>query len=110
MSREGIKGSLQPGKTQSKSASGDFSAVEVRCGAGACAAARALQSKRFLTRQSPPMLPLRDCTNPAKCNCKYVRHADRRDGNRRGDETGMWATILQPDQNRRSNPGRRKDD
>jgi hypothetical protein len=44
----------------------------------ACATVRALSDRRFLdTERNTPSLPLAGC-DAAQCNCRYVRHEDRR--------------------------------
>jgi hypothetical protein len=114
MARELKTGSA--GKAQQKPAGPPgpdprFHAVEIRCGSGACAAALELKSKRFLSRQSPPILPLKDCDRPGSCTCRYVHHNDRRDDSRREADTGIWdMTKLDAAGNRRLGRGRRKDD
>ena len=53
----------------------------------ACAAARALEERRFLSREAP-VLPLRKCDR-AKCECRYEHYDDRRKGPRRARELGV---------------------
>jgi len=47
-----------------------------------CAGVKGTAGKRYLMREAP-RLPLADCTMPAKCACKFHKHADRREGDRR---------------------------
>lgn len=54
----------------------DFHAVSIQICPQACAAAKQLRDKRFLSSQAP-MLPLSDC-NVKDCKCKFVHHQDRR--------------------------------
>ena len=54
----------------------------------ACDAARDLENVRFLADDAP-MLPLRDCSNPAGCRCKYQHYDDRRTEARRESDVGM---------------------
>ena len=54
-----------------------YHAVSIEPGARACAAARAESGKRFLS-SAAPMLPLRECTHPSACQCRYAHHKDRR--------------------------------
>lgn len=57
----------------------------------ACAAVKAIGSKRFLAvDRNTPMLPLPEC-DQSRCNCKYMRHDDRRDVN----DDRRWANTLQ---------------
>ena len=53
-----------------------FRAVSIQICPQACAAAKKLRDKRFLSGQAP-MLPLADC-NVKDCKCKFVHHKDRR--------------------------------
>jgi hypothetical protein len=52
-------------------------AVSIVPKAGACASARSIAGKRFLSSEDPPPLPLKDCT-AASCSCCYAHHSDRR--------------------------------
>jgi hypothetical protein len=73
-----------------------------------CTAALALQKRRFLSRDAPP-LPLRECTSPQICGCVYQHHEDRRAGPRRSSEsTGFRGE--RPTTERRAGRGRRKSD
>ena len=53
-----------------------YQAASINPGGCACAAVKALGDKRFLAYEAPQM-PLPGC-NSAKCQCRYVRHDDRR--------------------------------
>ena len=53
-----------------------FQAVSLCSLGGGCAAVEASGQRRFLVGKSP-LLPLTECTSK-HCNCKYVRHDDRR--------------------------------
>ncbi len=53
-----------------------YHAVSIEPGLKACAEARKLEGRRFLS-SSAPMLPLKDCTSRT-CQCRYVHHSDRR--------------------------------
>jgi hypothetical protein len=46
-------------------------------GAGACTGARRLRERRWLSGEAP-RLPLAGCDS-TRCQCRYRRHADRRD-------------------------------
>ena len=48
--------------------------------------------RRYLQREAP-RLPMAGCPTPASCSCKFRKHADRRDGDRRllgMAETNRW--------------------
>lgn len=48
--------------------------------------------KRYLMREAP-RLPMTGCATPAACSCKFRKHPDRRDGDRRllgMSETNRW--------------------
>jgi len=71
-----------------------FRSTSIKCGPGACEAARALAGQRLLIDQVP-RLPLADCT-AEKCDCRYTHHEDRREprGERRalaGLSTELYA-------------------
>ena len=53
-----------------------YQAASINYGGCACSAVKAIGEKRFLAEQAPPV-PLSEC-NAERCDCKYVRHADRR--------------------------------
>ena len=68
-------------RRQKKSQSGQgqhnpYRAASISPGGCACTDATSLADKRFLLEQAPRM-PLREC-DAAKCDCRYVRHDDRR--------------------------------
>jgi len=56
-----------------------YSAVSIRCAAGACAGAQSLEGQRYLGDEAP-VLPLEECTS-SRCDCRYQHHVDRRTGN-----------------------------
>jgi len=87
-----------------------FHAVEIRCPANGCLAARAQEGMRFLSRENPPPLPLPGCTQPNGCTCRYLHHEDRRQGPRRESDTGNSGIHRIPPTNRRTGRGRRADD
>jgi hypothetical protein len=84
-------------------------AISIVPGPDACADARELLGKRFLSREAPS-LPLRKCDNP-KCTCRYEHHENRRKGPRRFRELGVSIDGYQ-DEDRRDETkrGRRKTD
>lgn len=53
-----------------------YHAVSIEPGPKPCAAVRELEGRRFLA-DSAPMLPLRNCSQPA-CKCHYQHYDDRR--------------------------------
>jgi hypothetical protein len=71
---------------------GDFRAVRLSLHDGCCAAAKDTEGKRYLLREAP-RLPLKECTMPTSCTCKFHKDADRRGGDRRRfcpNETNRW--------------------
>ena len=83
-------------------------AVTIVPGAKACAAARKLEDKRFLSREAPK-LPLRACDCP-NCDCHYAHHDDRRTGPRRAREMGVAIDGYDGEEKRAVKRGRRKND
>lgn len=69
-----------------------FAGVEIRVGASACSAARALAGQAFLAHEAPS-LPLDDC-NEARCRCAFEKHDDRRQETRRWTDDGLATTIF----------------
>lgn len=61
--------------------------VSVVGGLAPCPAALAVRQKRFLSEEAP-RLPMHDCTSPARCQCRYQHHADRRVTLRRSSDRG----------------------
>jgi hypothetical protein len=71
---------------------GDFRAVSLAPSVTCCAAAKRVAARRVLLREAP-RLPLDACTMPTKCSCKFLKDADRRDGDRRllgAAEANRW--------------------
>ena len=90
-----------------------YAAVSIRCGEGACAAAKALRDRRFLPDEAP-ITPLADC-DAAHCGCRYVHYADRRsrDDDRRAipaAEADVYASTGNPERRSMRPPGRRAAD
>lgn len=86
-------------------AGGDFRAVSVAPSTECHAGLKDASAKRYLLREAP-RLPLADCATPANCSCKFRKHADRRDGDRRllgMTETNRWFAGSE----RRNRGGRR---
>jgi hypothetical protein len=68
----------RPKATQSR---GDYRAVSLAPNIDCCMATKDAGG-RYLSREAP-QLPLANCTMPAECSCKFRKHSDRRDGERR---------------------------
>ena len=87
--------------------SGRFHAVSIRFGASPCRKARRLHGQRFLS-EAAPRLPVDGCDS-AKCDCRFVHHADRRAGDDRRSpfQSGFGGSASRVDQNRRARPDRR---
>ncbi len=60
----------------------DFRAVSLAPSRECCAATKGVASRRYLWRQAP-RLPLAGCEMGSNCACKFIKHTDRRDGDRR---------------------------
>ena len=91
-SREFAKKPAPSARSKAPRAGGDYRAVSIASGTECHAAAKDSAAKRYLLREAP-RLPLADCTMPANCSCRFRKHADRRDGDRRvlGEtETTRW--------------------
>jgi hypothetical protein len=69
----------------------DFRAVSLAPSLECCAATKGVASRRYLWREAP-RLPLAGCERSSNCTCKFIKHADRRDGDRRllGCATKQW--------------------
>jgi hypothetical protein len=79
-------------RPKSPASQGDYRAVSIAPCARCQAAAKDAASKRYLLRDAP-RLPLADCTAGSACSCKFRKHPDRRDSDRRvlGEmETRRW--------------------
>jgi hypothetical protein len=71
---------------------GDYRAVSIDLCVHCRAITRDLAGKRFLLREVP-RLPLSRAASAASCSCKFRKHADRRDADRRAlgeTETHRW--------------------
>ena len=88
-----------------------YRAVSIRSYSDRCEAVRAVKGKRFLSAESPPLLPLDGCTS-GDCHCVYVHHVDRRSGNggRRLLAMGGNYQVISGQSNRRQGTGRRASD
>jgi len=93
-----------PGKTSA------WHAVSIIAGPQACAAAQAFGLRRFLSGAAP-RLPLAECTQSDRCQCRYRHHADRRAGGRRADDervAGAPGARAKPADGERRRPGERR--
>ncbi len=86
----------------------DYRAVSVLLRGPACGAAQACAGQRMLLRPNT-RLPLRDCTTPDQCRCRFAMHADRRQGERRSLSV-TWKRAIRLGLDRRAGRGRRASD
>ena len=70
----------------------EFHAVSIKFKSDGCAAIKALDGQRFLSREAV-LPPVSDCDNP-NCRCTFHHHDDRRAVSRRDSDDGL------PDKNR----------
>jgi len=103
--RAADKPTSQPGKKNNP-----FRAVSIRSGLTPCTAAQKLSGRRYFLNDAPA-LPLEGC-DAANCECRFVRHADRReDYDRRTPLQRNFALIAERmASNRREQEGRRDAD
>jgi hypothetical protein len=86
-----------------------YHAVSIAPGLRACEAARALEGKRFLSREAPK-LPLKDCSC-STCVCRYEHYEDRRNGQRRARDLGVSIDGYDGSEKRlKARRGRRKNE
>jgi len=85
-----------------------FHAVSVIPGPSCCAAAKAIEGRRFLSKDAP-VLPLKGCDR-SQCACHYQHHQDRRTGPRRAREMGVAIDGWAEEDRRAAKRGRRKTD
>jgi hypothetical protein len=97
-----------PQQTKTTAAAPAFQAVSIHPGAKVCATAKQLGDRRFLARTAPP-LPLAGCTLQGGCQCRYVKHRDRRVDSRRLLNGGLAAQLFDG-RERRARKGRRSSD
>jgi hypothetical protein len=94
-----------PNKTTPKYS--PYRAVSIRPSmVGSCEASRAMEEQRFLASEAP-LLPLRDCSNPNGCRCKYKHWDDRRQDDRRSPFRGIGEQLHAKDDKRRGRDRRR---
>jgi hypothetical protein len=89
-------------------ATSEFHAVSIKFASSACAAAKALEGKRFLSTAAP-RLPLPDCDVP-ECKCRFRHHRDRRsrEDRRNPYRAGFAGDTGRYQQDQRSGQDRRK--
>jgi hypothetical protein len=98
-----------PAPAEPRTEQARFHAVTIAPGVRACKEARALQGKRFLSRDAP-LLPLRNCGSP-QCECRYEHYDDRRKGHRRAHDLGVSIDGYEGEEHRqRPKRGRRRTD
>lgn len=88
-----------------------YHAVSIRFSEGACAAAKGMTGRRFLSNAAP-RLPLPEC-DAAVCECRFAHHKDRRSGKDRRSPfaSGRLAgSTGRYEAERREGIGRRKTD
>jgi hypothetical protein len=86
-----------------------FQAISIYRGANCCVMARKFSDHRFLVRDAPP-LPLAGCNLGKACQCKYIKHRDRRAEPRRLMDFGMAARLFDGRERRARGGGRRTND
>lgn len=85
-----------------------FQAISIFRGATACVPAKRFADYRFLAKDAP-QLPLPGCTMASTCQCRYLKHKDRRvEGRRFIDFSASSRTFM--GQERRKRRGRRESD
>lgn len=85
-----------------------FHAVSIKPGLISCTKACKLRDVRMLSRQAPS-IPLPGCTNSKDCTCRFQKHNDRRQGDRRlfgAEQDGRFYSS----EERRRTRGRRASD
>lgn len=113
--KKNAQNTREKSRTQKKSRpkpANPYRAVSIRAGLIRCPAVETVEGRRYLVAENDvPELPLGSC-NVDKCECKYVHHKDRRDGDDRRSIIGISGNIhVQTGQEeRRVKRGRRKSD
>ena len=85
-----------------------FQGVSIHGGPKACGAVKQVEARRFLAK-SVPALPLAGCGIPGQCQCRYIKHKDRRSDARRLGDYGLMNSFYDGTE-RRSKQGRRRVD
>ena len=86
-----------------------FQAISIYRGLICCDMARKFSEHRFLTRDAPS-LPLAGCSMGKTCQCKYIKHRDRRSEPRRLIDFGVVARLFDGNERRARRAGRRTSD
>ena len=86
-----------------------FQAISIYRGLICCDVARRFSDHRFLVRDAPP-LPLAGCSMAKNCQCKYIKHRDRRAEPRRLIDFGVAARLFDGRERRARGGGRRQGD
>ena len=86
-----------------------FQAISIYRGLICCDMARKFSEHRFLVRDAPP-LPLAGCSMGKNCQCKYIKHKDRRAEPRRLIDFGVAARLFDGKEKRNRIGGRRTSD
>ena len=86
-----------------------FQAISIYRGLICCDMARKFSEHRFLMRDAPP-LPLAGCSMRKTCQCKYIKHRDRRSEPRRLIDFGVVARLFDGNERRARRAGRRTSD
>lgn len=86
-----------------------FQAISIYRGLICCELARKFSEHRFLVRDAPA-LPLAGCNMGQRCQCKYVKHRDRRAEPRRLLDFGVATRLFDGRERRTRRGGRRTDD
>jgi hypothetical protein len=85
-----------------------FQAISIYRGIDSCAPARRSSDRRILAKDAPK-LPLPGCTMSATCECRYIKHGDRRAESRRLVDCDASPDLTLFDgKERRSNAGGRR--
>jgi hypothetical protein len=85
-----------------------FQAISIYRGTLACPMAHRFSEHRFLAKDAPP-LPLSGCTMRESCECRYLKHKDRRGTPRRLIDFTSNPRVFSGHE-RRVLPGRRRSD
>jgi hypothetical protein len=87
-----------------------FPAVAIATAADCCEAVQQRAGHRFLAVEAP-RLPLKDCTQPHACQCRYTKYTDRRDSDdERRHRSASTRSVWYAGQERRQFRARRRDD
>lgn len=74
----------------------------------ACEAVRKLESQRY-RKDVAPDLPLKQCSKPASCSCRYKKVSDRRIGERRSGNDQRESIRYEENPRRKGRGGRAED-